>query len=140
MIFVLRLLWARITGFLGWLERSMPLAPDIERFLAGLSKADKAQVLKAVADDLLDAYPGIESRPSVCGGDACIAGTRISVWVLQQARRQGVSESELLADYPTLSAQDLANAWSYVRSHRDEIEEQIHRNEEAVDRGAVTSG
>lgn len=118
----------------------MPLAPEIERFLAGLSKADKAQVLKAVANDLLDAYPGIESRPDVCGGDACVAGTRISVWVLEQARRQGVSESELLAEYPTLSAQDLANAWSYVRSHRDEIDEQIRRNEDAVDRGQVSGG
>ena len=118
----------------------MPLAPEIERFLASLSKADKAQVLKAVADDLLDAYPGIESRPNVCGGDACIAGTRISVWVLEQARRQGVNESTLLAEYPTLSAQDLANAWSYVRSHHDEIDEQIRRNEDALIRGQVTGG
>jgi len=88
----------------------------------------------------LGAYPGIESHPDVCGGDACVAGTRISVWVLEQARRHGVSESHLLAEYPTLSAQDLANAWSYVRSHRDEINEQIHRNEEAVDRGQVPGG
>jgi len=118
----------------------MPLAPEIEKFLASLSKADKAQVMKAVADDLLDAYPGIESRPQVCGGDPCIAGTRIAVWVLEQARRQGVSESELLADYPTLSAQDLANAWSYVRSHRDEIDQQIRRNEDAVDRDEAAGG
>ena len=118
----------------------MPLAPEIERFLAGLSKADKAQVLKAVADDLLDAYPGIESRLNVCGGDPCVAGTRISVWVLEQARRQSVSESALLAEYPAISAQDLANAWSYVRSHRAEIDEQIRRNEDEVDRCAVPGG
>lgn len=118
----------------------MPLAPEIESFLAGLSKSDKAQVLKAVAEDILDAYPGIESRPNVCGGDACVAGTRISVWVLEQARRHGVSESALLAEYPTLSAQDLANAWSYVRSHRAEVDEQIRRNEDAVNSGQVSSG
>jgi hypothetical protein len=34
------------------------------------------------------------------------------------------------SDYPTLTAQDLANAWAYVRSHRDEIEEEIEANEE----------
>jgi len=118
----------------------MPLAPEIEKFLAGLSKADKAQVLKAVADDLLDAYPGIESRPNVCGGDACIAGTRISVWVLEQARQMGISEAQLLLDYPALGAQDLANAWSYVRSHRSEIDEQIRRNEGAVSDGSVSRG
>lgn len=118
----------------------MALAPNIEQFLAGLSKADKAEVLKAVADELLDAYPGIESRPNVAGGDACIAGTRITVWGLEQARRHGVSESELLADFPTLRAQDLANAWSYVRSHREEIEAQIRRNEDAVIRGEAAGG
>ena len=36
---------------------------------------------------------------------------------------------ELLRIYPTLRAQDLANAWAYVRSHRDEISRQIEANE-----------
>jgi uncharacterized protein (DUF433 family) len=49
--------------------------------------------------------------------------------VLEQARRLGVSESELLRSYPTLRAEDLANAWAYVRSHRDEISRQIEENE-----------
>ena len=55
--------------------------------------------------------------------------TRIPVWVLEQARRQGVSEADLLRSYPTLRAEDLANAWAYVRSHRDEIDRQIEENE-----------
>jgi uncharacterized protein (DUF433 family) len=33
--------------------------------------------------------------------------------------------------YPTLRAEDLANAWAYVRSHREEIEKQIQENEAA---------
>ena len=41
----------------------------------------------------------------------------------------GVSEADLLRSYPTLRAEDLANAWAYVRSHRDEIERQIQDNE-----------
>jgi uncharacterized protein (DUF433 family) len=56
--------------------------------------------------------------------------TRIPVWLLEQARRLGVAEAELLRSYPTLRAEDLANAWSYVRSHRQEIEAQIRQNEE----------
>lgn len=51
--------------------------------------------------------------------------TRIPVWVLAQARRDGVSEEILLRDYPSLRAEDLANAWGYARSHADEIEHQI---------------
>jgi len=63
--------------------------------------------------DIGDAFPGIESVPGVCGGDPCIVRTRIPVWVLEQYRRLG------------------ANAWAYVRAHRDEIEQQIHANEAA---------
>jgi len=73
--------------------------------------------------------PEIESRPGIAGGDPCIARTRIPVWLLEQARRLGTSEAELLKSYPTLRAGDLANAWAYVRSHREEIERQIAENE-----------
>jgi len=86
-------------------------------------------VLPWTARDLGDAFPGIESRPGVCGGEPCIVRTRIPVWVLEQARRLGTSEAELLRSYPTLRAQDLANAWAFVRSHRDEITRQIEANE-----------
>lgn len=76
-------------------------------------------------------FPGIESRPGVCGGEPCIVRTRIPVWVLEQARRLGVEEAELLQSYPTLHAENLAQAWSYVRSHRGEIERQFQENEDA---------
>jgi uncharacterized protein (DUF433 family) len=100
-----------------------------EQLLATLSRAEKAQVLQWAARDLGDAFPGIESRPGVCGGEPCIVRTRIPVWLLEQARRLGVSEADLLRDYPTLRAEDLANAWGYVRSHRDEVSRQIEANE-----------
>jgi len=34
----------------------------------------------------------------------------------------------LLQSYPTLRAEDLANAWAYERSHRKEIDAQIKAN------------
>jgi uncharacterized protein (DUF433 family) len=76
-----------------------------------------------------DAFQGIESRPGVMGGAACISRNRIPVWVLEQAKRLGTSEADLRRDYPSLTAQDLANAWAYVRSHRAELEEEIEANE-----------
>jgi uncharacterized protein (DUF433 family) len=100
-----------------------------EEIFSKLSRAEKAQVLQWAARDLGDAFPGIESRPGVCGGEPCIVRTRIPVWVLDRARRLGVTESELLSVYPTLRAEDLANAWSYVRSHGEEIARQIEENE-----------
>jgi uncharacterized protein (DUF433 family) len=67
------------------------------------------------------------------GGAPCVSRTRIPVWLLEQSRRLGTSEADLLRDYPTLTAQDLANAWAYVRSHRAEIESQITANESDED-------
>ena len=96
-----------------------------------MTPAEKAQVLQWVARDLGDAFPGIDSNPKVCGGEPCIVRTRIPVWLLVRARDLGASEADLLLSYPTLRAEDLANAWAYGRAHRAEIEQQIRDNEEA---------
>ena len=104
---------------------------EAERLLAGLSRAEKALLLRSVVEDLGDAFPGIESRPGVCGGEPCVVRTRIPVWLLEQARRLGTGEADLLRCYPTLRAEDLVQAWAYVRSHRDDIDQQIRENEEA---------
>lgn len=104
---------------------------EAEKLLPALSRTEKAQLLQSVLSDLGDAFPGIESRPGVCGGEPCIVRTRIPVWVLEQARRLGTSEADLLRIYPTLRAEDIVHAWAYVRAHRSEIEQQIHDNEDA---------
>jgi uncharacterized protein (DUF433 family) len=109
----------------------MAALSDIEKLLPMLSPGEKAQVLKLVVQQLGDAFPGVDSRPDVCGDEPCIVRTRIPVWLLEQARRLGVSEQELLAAYPTLRAEDLVNAWPYARSHAAEIETQIRQNEAA---------
>jgi uncharacterized protein (DUF433 family) len=104
---------------------------DVERLISGMTRAEKAQLLQWVVQDLGDAFPGIDSNPGVCGGEPCIVRTRIQVWVLERARRLGTSEAELLKSYPSLRAEDLANAWAYVRSHQEEIDRQIRENEDA---------
>lgn len=89
-------------------------------------------VLTAGVEQLLAGLgSGIESTPGVCGGEPRITGTRIPVWTLEQARRLGAREADLLRDFPRLRAADLVNAWSYVATHRDEIDAQIRANEEA---------
>ncbi|MCX6377003.1 MAG: DUF433 domain-containing protein [Armatimonadetes bacterium] len=102
-----------------------------EKLLSEMSPAEKAQVLQWVVRDLGDAFPGIESAPGVCGGEARIVRTRIPVWVLEQARRLGTSEADILRSYPTLKAEELAMAWAYARSHREEIERDMRDNEAA---------
>jgi len=104
---------------------------EVEKLLPNLSPGEKAQVLKWVVQELSAAFPGVDSRPDVCGGEACIVRTRIPVWLLERARRLGVSEHDLLGAYPSLRAEDLVNAWAYARAHASEIDEQIRENEAA---------
>ena len=106
------------------LERIRELIPDI-------TAAEKAELLQWIVRDIGRAFPGIESRPGVLGGDPCIVRTRIPVWLLAQARILGSSEADILRAYPTLRAEDLTNAWAYYRANRDEIEQQIVENETA---------
>jgi uncharacterized protein (DUF433 family) len=109
----------------------MSILQEVEKLLAAMTRGEKARLLQRLVQDLGDAFPGIATTPGVCGGEPCIVRTRIPVWVLEQARRLGTSEAELLQSYPTLRAEDLANAWAYVRSHRGEIDRQIQENETA---------
>ncbi len=102
---------------------------EAEELLSAMSRAEKAELLQHIVRDLGDAFPGIEAIAGVCGGEPCIVRTRIPVWVLAQARRLGMSEADLLRSYPTLRAEDLANAWAYTRLHREEIEREIAENE-----------
>ena len=108
---------------------SMSALEQAEELFNKLTRAEKAQLLQWAVRDIGDAFPGIESRTDVCGGEPCIVRTRIPVWLLEQARRLGTSEADLLMAYPTLRAEDLANAWAYVRSHQEEISRQIEENE-----------
>lgn len=76
---------------------------------------------------------GIEVTPEVCGGEPRIARTRITVRTLEQYRRQGMTEAQLLDAYPSLRATDLVNAWAYVAAHPDEIDRLIVESEAEED-------
>ena len=109
----------------------MSMLDDVKKAVSNLSRSEKALLAQSLVRELGDAFPGIESRPDVCGGEPCIVRTRIPVWLLEQARRLGTSEQALLAAYPNLRAEDLVNAWAYARSHTEEIKSQIRENEAA---------
>lgn len=84
-----------------------------------------------VARDFDGAYPGIESRANVNGGEACIVRTRIPVWLLIQARQLGASEADVLQSYPILRAEDLSHAWADARNYPAEIAQHTRENENA---------
>ncbi len=75
---------------------------------------------------------GTTKTPGVCGGEACITGTRIAVWLLVEAQQLGISEAQLLQDYPHLTAADIVNAWAYAAAYPEEIPAAIRANNEVA--------
>ena len=73
----------------------------------------------------------IQKTPNVCGGDACIRRTRITVNGLVRYRQLGCTDLEILGMIQGLTEDDLAAAWDYYANHREEIEQAIRENEEA---------
>ena len=106
---------------------------ELESQLLALSDLEKARVVQLLSKGKITTGRGIEKTPGVCGGSACIAGTRITVWGLVEARRIGYSEADLLTSYPSLCAADIANAWAYAEAFPDEIETEIRENDEVMD-------
>jgi uncharacterized protein (DUF433 family) len=104
---------------------------ELEAELAALSKAEKAEVVERLAQDIAGVWPGIEKSSGVAGGAACIVRTHITVWTLENYRRLGWNEATNLANFPTLRAADLVHAWAYVDTHQREIDEAIQQNEAA---------
>lgn len=74
----------------------------------------------------------IQRTAGICGGEARIAQTRIPVWLLVVARRNGRTDTDLLADYPALRPADLRAAWEYAGEHEREIETAIWWNDTAA--------
>lgn len=106
---------------------------ELEPQLIALSDDEKAKVVQLLSQGKITLVGrGIKKTPGVCGGSACIAGTRITVWGLVEARRIGYSEADLLTSYPSLSATDIANAWAYAEAFPDEIETEIRENDEVM--------
>ncbi len=73
----------------------------------------------------------IQKTLDVCGGDACIRNTRITVWGLVEWKKLGLSELEILERVQGLTLADLEVAWQYYDRNREEIEQAIQDNEEA---------
>jgi uncharacterized protein (DUF433 family) len=79
----------------------------------------------------LPAGSWIQKTPGVCGGDACIRNTRITVWGLVNYRRLGLTDARILEVIDGLTQADLDAAWDYEIRNRAEIEQAIQENEEA---------
>lgn len=55
----------------------------------------------------------ISVDPGVCGGKPCIKGTRLWVSLILDFLAEGMTEAELLTEYPQLSHEDVLAAIAY---------------------------
>lgn len=90
----------------------------------------------SVMTDSPNHFSNIVKPDYVCGGDARIANTRITVWHLEEMRRAGVTDAGILRAFPQLTPLDLSNAWAYVVSNLSEIEALIEDNAQAIEEQA----
>ncbi len=84
-----------------------------------------------MATDTTTKQSWVQKTPNVCGGDACIHHSRITVHGLVHYRQLGFSDERLLEMIQGLTQDDLARAWDYYASHSAEIEEAIRLNNAA---------
>jgi uncharacterized protein (DUF433 family) len=105
------------------LEKATAMLPD-------MSQSEIAQLVQMATSRISEGFPGVEKTPGVCGGSACIIRTRIPVWSIIEFIQMGVGKEKLLQNFPTLRAQDLANAWAYYDANKDEIDLEIKENNE----------
>lgn len=84
-----------------------------------------------VEPTLLAAQSWIQKTPGVCGGEACVRNTRITVAGLVEWRKLGLSDAEIIQRIQGVTQADLDAAWSYHGEHRDEIERATSENDEA---------
>ena len=76
--------------------------------------------------------PLITKTAGICGGRACIAGTRITVWGLVSHRNLGLDERAILAAVPLLTSDQLAAAFRYADENAAEIAHDVAENEDGA--------
>ena len=105
---------------------------EIEHQFLNISLTDRAAIIQRLTKNLNKSGKGITKTVGVCGGEACIAGAQIAVWLLVEAQQMGITEAQLLQDYPHITAADLVNAWTYAEAYPEEIAAVILSNDQAA--------
>lgn len=49
----------------------------------------------------------IERQPRICGGEAVIRGTRVTIRTVLASLAEGASAEQILADFPSLAREDV---------------------------------
>ncbi len=78
-------------------------------------------------------YSHITKDPQVCGGRACIDGTRIRVMDLVGMLREGFSPERMREEYPSLNMAQIYAALSYFHENTAEIDAAFEEDDRILD-------
>jgi uncharacterized protein (DUF433 family) len=78
-------------------------------------------------------YPHISKKAEVCGGKACIDGTRVRVMDIVALQRHGHTVEEMLEHFDSrpLTPAEVYSALAYYHDHKEEIEASFTAEEKA---------
>jgi uncharacterized protein (DUF433 family) len=107
---------------------SMTTLQQAETLVSQLSERETEILLSRIFDRRKQHKRGITQIPGVCGGRACIEGTRMPVWSLVNHRLLGFSDQEILYNFASMTSDDLKNAWEYYEKHKSEIDQDIREH------------
>jgi uncharacterized protein (DUF433 family) len=68
----------------------------------------------------VNGHPRIAIDPAICGGRPTIAGTRMRVTDILEALASGVSEEEIVRDFPYVKLEDIRACLAYAASIAEE--------------------
>lgn len=77
-------------------------------------------------------YSHITKDPEVCGGRACIDGTRIRVADIACLQREGCAPERMLEVYPSLNLAQVHAALSYYYENPQEIDSALQEDREVA--------
>ncbi len=67
----------------------------------------------------MDCLGYIVRDPTICGGKPVIKGTRVTLRTVLASLAEGASDHEILADFPTLSAEDVRAVVAFAAASTD---------------------
>jgi len=91
-------------------------------------------------DSFMDWQKHIKVNPAVLHGKACIRGTRIPVAVVLANLADGLSASEIIRSYPSLTAEGIQAALAYAADLAQERVLRTGRRGRSDGRGSVPKG
>lgn len=77
-------------------------------------------------------YSHITKDPEVCGGRACVDGTRIRVVDIVCLQREGYAPERMIDVYPSLNLAQVHAALSYYYENPQEIENALREDREVA--------